>query len=170
MEGGRTGPFTVQAQTTGQKRIPQRGWGEPPSHPPGLISLQAIRFIFASVNCCGSGFMLASECDQGLINQSAQPKIAPGSCWETGIPSPPVRAERRGFHPSRPGASPAQKQPWAPGDASRLTPLSGRIPAAACRLLPNVPLGQTFPGRWGGGYNRAACRCGGRLCKRCCVA
>lgn len=154
-----------QAETHPPARV-----GGPPSHPPGLISSQAISFIFGSVNRCGSGFMLASKCDQGLINQSAQPQIAPGSCWETGIPSPSVRGGAGGGFIPRPGASPAQKQPWAPGDTSRLTPLSGKITAAACRLLPNVPLGQTFPSHQGGGYNQTACQCGEWLCKRCCVA
>lgn len=106
MEDGCTGPFTVQIHTTAEEHSPQRGREDRFPTGQGSFHCEQLCFIFASVNCCSSGFMLVNEFDQGLINQSAEPKIAPGSCWEQGIPSPPVRTEQEGILSAPAGCQP----------------------------------------------------------------
>lgn len=103
---GCTVTFTVQVHTTAEKCSPQRGLEDHFPTGQGSFHCKQLCFIFASVNHCSSGFMLVSECDQGLINQSAQPKIESGSCWEPGIPSPPVRAEQEGISSAPDGCQP----------------------------------------------------------------
>jgi len=108
MEDGCTGPFIVQVHTRAEKCNPQRGLEDHFPTGQGSFHCKQLCFIFASINCCSSGFILVSECNQGLINHSAQPKIAAGSCWELGIPSPPVCAEQEGI-----SSAPARCQPCA---------------------------------------------------------
>lgn len=126
------GPFMVQLHTTAEEHSPQQGQGDHFPTGQGSFHRKQSRFIFASIKRCSSGFMLVNECDQGLINQSAQPKIEPGSCWELGIPSPPVCAEQEGISSAPAGCQPCAET-WAAGETSRLTPLSGKITAAVCK-------------------------------------
>lgn len=68
-----------------------------------------------------------------------------------------TRRARRGFHPPRLGASSAQKEPGAARETSCLTPLSGKIPVAVCKLLSSIHLSQAFPSH----------QCREQLCNQC---
>lgn len=108
--------------------------------------------------------MKASRADKSIstTKNSARQLLGAADPFPTSV----LRAGGR-FHPPRPGASPAQEQPWAAAETSRLTPLSGKITVAVCKLHSEVRLGQAFSSHQGGGNNRASRRCGEQLCDRC---
>lgn len=80
----------------------------------------------------------------GLINQSAQPKIAPGCCWKWGIPSPAEGAEQEGISSAPAGCQPCAETAlgcW--GDLSSDTFIWKNY--CACLQTSPQPLSQEFP-------------------------
>lgn len=86
----------------GETQPPVRVAG-PLRHRPGLVSLQAVVLCLCQHEPLQLRIYGSKRRRAGLINQSAQPKIAPGSCWELRILSPPVCSEQGGdfIHPGR---------------------------------------------------------------------